>query len=157
RAVGILASAEDKIQSLLPIVDPEDIVGQMFVAQGMDREFCIIRTVLYQQNIGIIRVHSSRSIFVVCIRLGELQAAQGEIEGRAFIQFRFHPHPTLVFLDNSLYRGQAYAGAFKLFGSMEALKYSEKLVGVFHVEPNAVVADEKGAFRGLSVFDDRKR
>ena len=45
---------------------------------------------------------------------------------------------------------EADTGAFEILGVVEALEYTEEFVGVTHVEPDTIVADEVG--RSIAVL-----
>lgn len=51
-----------------------------------------------------------------------------------------------VAFDDALDDRQADAGAFKFLGAVQALEDAEQFVGVFHIETDAVVADENDGF-----------
>jgi hypothetical protein len=42
-------------------------------------------------------------------------------------------------LDDSADRRQTYSSTFKILGTVETLKRTEKLVGILHVKPGAIV------------------
>jgi hypothetical protein len=50
---------------------------------------------------------------------------QGEIKGRALVNFSFGPQTAAVALDDTLGQGQAYAGAIKILDGMQPLKDPE--------------------------------
>ena len=58
RARGKGTAAEEKVQSFLSISHHENIVGQMFAAQGVNGEFGVVLTVFHQQNIGLTWFHN---------------------------------------------------------------------------------------------------
>src|SRR4051812_5669294 len=74
------------------------------------------------------------------LRLRE-RVLQREGESRAGIGPALRPDAAAVAGDDPTNRRQPDARAFKLVGSMQPLKHSEEVVGILHVEPNAVVAD----------------
>ena len=69
--------------------------------------------------------------------------AQTEVKRRSFVGFRFGPDTTAVLSNDALYRGQSYAGAFKLLVGVEPLKHSKELVRMLGVKSRTVVADKK--------------
>ena len=75
--------------------------------------------------------------------------SQGEIKRGAFIEFGFDPNPAAMFLNDALDSSQSHARAFKIFRTVQSLKRTEELLGIFHVEADAVVAHE---YRGSSVL-----
>src|ERR1700733_10014801 len=68
-------------------------------------------------------------------------AANGEEERGPLINFALRPDTAAMARDDSSDDGEANAGAGEL-GSMQALEGSEQLVGISHVETDAIVADE---------------
>src|SRR5215510_4273655 len=59
---------------------------------------------------------------------------------------------------NAVDGSKADAGAFKFLRAVQSLKYAKELVGVFHIEADAVVANENGGLAiGLETthFDHR--
>jgi len=74
-------------------------------------------------------------------------------------RFRFGPDAAAVFVNDALHRSESDSGAFKLLGCMQPLKNSEKFIGVFHVEANAVVTNHDHSFVPafqLRNFDDSR-
>src|ERR1700691_3216563 len=71
--------------------------------------------------------------------LGRLQS---EIESGSVIGLCLGPDHPPVFLDDPMHRGQTHPGSFKFRAGVEALKYPEESLGVFHVEAHAVIAHE---------------
>ncbi len=45
-------------------------------------------------------------------------------------------------VDDAAHIGQANPGAFKFIGSVQTLKNAKKLVGIGHIKPHPVIADE---------------
>src|SRR3990170_1342988 len=74
---------------------------------------------------------------------------EGEVEGRALIDFRLGPHAAAVAVDDPLDNGQADARPFVLLGPVQALEDRKELVRVAHVEADAVVPDEPGGLAPL--------
>src|SRR5207302_4166903 len=72
------------------------------------------------------------------------QARDGEVEGSPLVNGGLGPDSTAVLADDAIDRGEADTGAFELLGAMQALKYAEQFVGIFHVEPDTIVANEDG-------------
>ena len=64
------------------------------------------------------------------------------IECRASIDRAFGADRSSLTLDDALNRRKADPRAFELLGQMQALKHTEQLVLVLHVEAHAVVLDE---------------
>src|SRR5579859_6209979 len=79
-----------------------------------------------------------RGRFLKCF----VQRGECEVERSALVQFRLRPDTAPVFLHDALHRGQAYSGAFEVFGAVHALENAEQLSGILHVESHTVVADE---------------
>jgi hypothetical protein len=52
-----------------------------------------------------------------------------------------------MFVDDALHDGKPDSGAFIILRPMEALEDAEQLVGIGHVESNAVVPDKIGWIR----------
>src|SRR5437667_5792942 len=48
--------------------------------------------------------------------------------------------------DNSPHIGQTNAGTLEISRSMESLKHAKQLVGITHIEPDAIIAHEKNVF-----------
>src|SRR6266542_465418 len=65
-----------------------------------------------------------------------------EQERRPHVGLGFRPHPPAVPIDDSLDDGKADPGPFVVLRSVHPLEHPEQLVGVAHVEPDAVVLDE---------------
>lgn len=62
-------------------------------------------------------------------------------------------------LDDPAHAGQTDAGALEFFHSVQALKHTEQLVGVLHVEAHTVVTDVDDNFFGTlfgADLDDRE-
>src|SRR5205807_236876 len=70
------------------------------------------------------------------------ECSQCKKERGASFDFRLRPDLPSVFVNNALHRGQAYAGAFEIFAAMQALEHAEELIGMLHVEADAVIAHE---------------
>jgi hypothetical protein len=54
----------------------------------------------------------------------------------------FGPHFPSMPMDDALYSSQPNSGALKLISPMQALKHPEKLVGILHVKPSAIIGNE---------------
>src|SRR5919201_778183 len=67
---------------------------------------------------------------------------QSKEKGRTVARPGIGPHPPAVAVDDALDDGQAHPRPLVLLGAVEALEDAEELVGVLHVEPDAVVPDE---------------
>jgi hypothetical protein len=67
---------------------------------------------------------------------------QRKIKSGASIDGSFGSHRPAVPVNDALHGRQSYAGAFKLVGPMEALKYTEQLVDILHLKSDAVVPHE---------------
>src|SRR5262245_66442147 len=65
-----------------------------------------------------------------------------EVESRAFMRRRLRPDASAVPGDDPLHSHEPDARARELADGMQALEGYEELVGVRHVEADAVVADE---------------
>src|SRR5947208_1832928 len=68
----------------------------------------------------------------------------GEVKRRALVLRGFGPDGAAMLAHDALDGGQADAGAFKIFGPVEPLEHTEKFVGVFHVETDAIITHEQG-------------
>src|SRR5947208_9434557 len=96
-------------------------------------------------------------LFFLSVELDLFAGPEAEIKCRAPVQFRFHPDPSTVLLNNSFHRGQANARALEIFGAVKALEDAEQLIGILHAEADAIVANENGripVFFHLADFDD---
>src|SRR5712691_5303593 len=78
-----------------------------------------------------------------CRRQPPTCASQGEIKSRALVGFSLRPDAAYESPNDPVDDRQADAGTFVLLGPVYPLKDPEKLVRVAHVEPHAVVLDEK--------------
>src|ERR1700756_566314 len=76
-----------------------------------------------------------------------------EIEGRTSIHCSLRPNPASMPVDDALYSGQPYPGAFEFFRPVQALKHAKKLIDVLHLESRAVVPHEH---LDLIVLDGRR-
>ena len=74
--------------------------------------------------------------------VGEHSLSESKIECRTFIRRGFGPDAAAMPLDDALHNRQPNAGAFLIFGSMQALEHAEQFTRVLHVEANAIVAHE---------------
>src|SRR6267378_2382534 len=68
---------------------------------------------------------------------------QREVERRAFFDRSFRPNLSAMSVDDSLHRGEAHAGAWKLRRGVQALEGSEKTVCIAGIKSGAVVPHEK--------------
>src|SRR6266496_2617352 len=60
--------------------------------------------------------------------------------------------------DDSPHIGQTDAGALEISRSMESLKHAKELVGITHIEPDPIIANEKNVFgAGLDAADFNTR
>src|SRR5881394_4631177 len=69
-------------------------------------------------------------------------SGESEEERGAAVHFAVRPDAAAVPLDDALRQGQPHAGALEFVRPMEPLKHAEQLVGIAHVEPDAVIAHE---------------
>ncbi len=65
--------------------------------------------------------------------------AKGKVKGCAFTGFCVGPDTATVPGNNSFNRCQAYAGALKFVGAVQAFKHLKKFIGMLHVEPGAII------------------
>ena len=72
---------------------------------------------------------------------------QSKVKSGSLVRSSRGPNPPAVPVDDALNDGQAYAGAGELTGRVEPLEDREKAVGISHVEPGAIIANEKCAIR----------
>ncbi len=79
-----------------------------------------------------------------------IPSREREIEGRSLVHLPFSPYPAAVPMDDPLDDGHAYSGAFIIGGSVQALKDTEQLVVVLHVEADTVVMSRTNARISLS-------
>src|SRR5437016_13683634 len=96
-------------------------------------------------------------LFFLSVELDLFAGPEAEIKCRAPVQFRLHPDPATVLLNNALHRGQANARALEIFGAVKALEDAEQLIGILHAEADAIVANENGripVFFHLADFND---
>src|SRR5437879_10303580 len=61
------------------------------------------------------------------------------------------PYTTLfrsaaVIADDTVHRSQTYSGPFEFLSAVQALENAKQFVGVFHVESDAIVANENRGF-----------
>src|SRR2546428_9281155 len=68
---------------------------------------------------------------------------EDEVEGRSFADGAFRPSPAAVAVDDAAHGRQPDANAGKFALAVKPLERAEQLVGVDHVEANAVVPDEQ--------------
>ena len=141
-ALGVGPAAEEKIQRFFAVADDVNLVGQLMLPQRNQRQLHVVRVVLDQQEFHFVVVHIAICFCSVLRRLS--QTGDRKIECCALIHRRFGPDMPAMLADDAVHRGQPDAGALELLGPMEALEHAKQLVGVFHVEANAVVADEDG-------------
>src|SRR5437870_7133606 len=74
-----------------------------------------------------------------------LVIVQSEEEGCPAAGRGFDPNASAVAANNARGRRQTQPDAFKFLLAMQALKQAEELVGIFHVEADAVIANETNA------------
>src|SRR2546427_12833272 len=79
------------------------------------------------------------------------RVSKSEIETRALVGFSLGPDPASKSPNDPVDDRQADAGTFVVLGPVQPLKNAEKLVGITHVEPDAVVLDEKDRFHRAGV------
>ena len=70
------------------------------------------------------------------------QTGKREIKGSALIFLRFCPDSAAVLAHDAVDGGQADAGAFEFLGTVKALENAKKLVGIFHIKSDPIIADE---------------
>ena len=68
---------------------------------------------------------------------------ESERKRRAFSDFSLGPDAPSVPADNPLHRCQADPVPIKLVLRVQPLKRAEKIVGICHIKPRAIVADEE--------------
>src|SRR5690242_9584493 len=81
-----------------------------------------------------------------------------EIKSRSLPDSGFGPDGTSVSANDAFDGGQANAGPFKFFRSMEPLEYAEQFVGVLHIKADTIIANEYGQiaiFLNGPHFDNR--
>src|SRR5438477_351725 len=86
-----------------------------------------------------------------------LVIVQSEEEGRAAAGRGLGPDASAMAPHDPCCRRQTQTDAFKLLLAMQALKQAEELVGIFHVEADAVIANEKYAIRLPADLDHTSR
>src|SRR5438874_8947792 len=86
-----------------------------------------------------------------------LVIVQGEEEGRAAARRSLGPDASAVAAHNASYRCQTQTDAFKLLRAMQPLKQAKKLVGIFHVEADAVIANKKNSIGLPADFNHSSR
>src|SRR5687768_8083852 len=64
-------------------------------------------------------------------------------ERRSLVRFGFGPDAAAVPVQDALGDGKSHARAFKFLPRVQALKYSEQLVRVAHVESRSIVGHEE--------------
>src|SRR5688572_6294414 len=102
---------------------------------------------------------SSTSSISICSNCSiDAPPGKGEVEGGPRIRVSFGPYPPAVLRDNAMHQREAYAGAWKIRGVVQALEYAEKLGVIARIEAGAVVAHEIDVLvlvRNRAHFDDR--
>ena len=81
---------------------------------------------------------------------------QRKEEGCALVDGSLGPNTPAVALDDSFDDGETDTGTLKFGGLVEALKYSEKLINIFHIKSRPVITGKKHGFifaRVTSRFD----
>src|SRR6185436_13423725 len=68
---------------------------------------------------------------------------EGEREGCAFARLALRPHAPAMFFDGAAHDREAHASAFELGLAVQPLEHLEQLARTFHVEADAVVANEE--------------
>ena len=122
-------------------------VGQMLTLEGVQGQLGVGGIVLDQEDLDRLLVTFAVSGIGVF-------PFQGEIEGGALIDLGFGPDAAAVAVQDALHQGQADAGALVIFHRMQALEDAKQLVGVLHVEADAVIADEIDGFAVLPLAAD---
>src|SRR5579863_2520284 len=85
-----------------------------------------------------------------------LGRTEREEKRRSLIDRRLGPYSATVPLNDALHNRQAHSGTFEIARFVQALKNSEKLFRVLHLEAHPVVADKHNALaalHGLSHLD----
>src|SRR5262249_55018495 len=70
------------------------------------------------------------------------------------VDLALRPNAPLVPLNDSLDEGESYTGPFEVVSRMESLEDAEELVHVFHLEADAVVANEVDVLAALDTNTD---
>ena len=86
-----------------------------------------------------------------------VQIREGEVERRAFVNLRFGADVASMPMDDALDRRQPDACAFEFTDAMEALERSEQFIDIGHIEPRAIVTDEKAALAVFRLFSKGDR
>src|SRR6185436_584249 len=83
-----------------------------------------------------------------------LQRGCGEIKRGSFVHGPFGPNAASMPAHDAIHRCQADPCSFELLLSMQPLKNAEQFVGIFHIEPDTVVADINGCLAVASISAD---
>src|SRR3569623_631331 len=79
------------------------------------------------------------------------------METRAALGLGLGPDPAAVSRDDAPHVGQPDAVAGEFGSAVQALEHTEKLAGVFHIEPGAVVGHREDIFTvALTLYLDRE-
>src|ERR1022692_2785019 len=92
------------------------------------------------------RLSSTSRISMILSFMESFSFFQGKVERCTAVGLSLSPDTTAMSMDNSLHDGQADTGSFIVFRPMQSLEDAKQLVGILHVEANAVVPDEVGPF-----------
>ena len=76
------------------------------------------------------------------VRIRQWRVRQRQEEGCALIRRGLSPNTAAVLVNDSLDIRQTDSGAFELRRLVEALKHTEQLAGVCHIETCAIIANE---------------
>ena len=101
--------------------------------EGVQRQLHVVGVVLDEQDFDRIVRHQCG-----------LARSESEVERRALVGLGVGPDAAAVAVDDPLHDGEADAGALIVLGPVQPLEDAEQLVGVAHVEADAVVLDEIG-------------
>src|SRR5437588_4984149 len=86
---------------------------------------------------------SARRRFAIC---RSSLPPKRKIKRCALVFFCLRPDPSAMPSNDAINECQAHAGAFEFTGPVQALKNAKQLVGMFHLETDAVIPDEDGSF-----------
>ena len=67
-------------------------------------------------------------------------SGQDETDGRTHVHLAPGPHAASVTFDDAFHQRETNAGTREMFGTMQALKYTEQFADVSHLKTDAVVA-----------------